>query len=696
MSPSDCSDIPRPESSRTGGGGQPPARSLIVALLIAVAVLVGWVQYPVLGVHSVWLDDESYVTKNPLVLNASWESAKRFLSEVQFPTTVAGYYQPLTMISLMLDSAAGGRADRLRPFHRTSLALHILNTMLIIVLLILLFGEPFTAAMIGLLFGVHPLTVEPLAWLSERKTLLAAFFVLGALIAYVRYAQTTVLDQGETRARARITRSRMSWYAATVVCYVLALVSKPTSTPLPILFLLLDYWPLRRLQPRAIVEKIPLFLLGLIAAAVTVLSQQSDVAVATVLYQQNGGTVPSAPSPQSILLALCHNIVFYPSKIFWPSHLLGYYLPPGPMSLANPTLWTGLIGTCILILVALVSLRWTPAVFAGWLFFLVALLPTTGVIQFTNTIASEKFAYLPSLGFLVILAWLLARCWSLGRGARHGIGSVQAAICVVVLVLAVAEAQATRRYLAIWQDDESHYSYVLSHSPQAWWLQYDFGDVLADQGRMEEAVSHYLAAEAGEPDDVDIVDIQQNLGNALFSLGRPDEAAVHYNKVLKLQPANVGVMTNLGLAYVQLGRSDEAIDMFRTVLRFNPTDVLANNELGRALAKQRDAEQAVAYYRAAVQSKPDFVEAHVNLADTLLAMGQLDEAIAQYRAALLLDPNDPAVHNNLAAALTERGLIDEAITHLRTALRLSPADQDVQANLREALARHGLSERETQ
>jgi protein O-mannosyl-transferase len=688
MPPNDCAEMRVAESNRTGGGRQPAPRRLVVGvLLIAVAIVVGWVYRPVLGASAIWVDDQQYVTDNPLVLNPSWGAVKQFLSEVQHPSTVMGYYQPLTMISLMLDSATGGGPDRLRPFHRTSLALHIINTTLVIVLLILLFEEPYTAAMVGLLFGVHPLTVEPVSWIADRKTLLATFFALGALIAYVKYTYARTLDAADASrqagARLHISSGR-SWYAGTAACYALALLSKPTSTPLPILFLLLDYWPLRRLDRGAVLEKIPFLVLGSIASAVTILSQQS-----TAIIQY-----PGSQSSSAILLAICYNVVFYLWKMVWPVHLFGFYLRPDPMSLQSPMLIAGVVGTLMLLLLSSISLLWTRALLTGWLFYLVALLPTMGVLRVATVIVAEKYAYLPSLGLMLVLAWLLARCWSVGRGAGTGGRPVQAAVCVVALALGAAEARATRRYLTIWHDSDALYGYVQTYSPRAWYLQSDFGDILAREGNNEEAAAHYLQAEADEKEAgvPPHAALQQDLGNALLLLGRTDEAIAHYKRALALEPADPGVMMNLGVALDQIGKSDEAIAMFRAVLRANPTDVDANDQLGRALAAQGNFEQAVAYYRAAVQLKPDFAEAHVNLADTLQAMGHFDEAIAQYRVALQLDPNDPGVHNNLAAALTEKGMIEEAITHLRTALRLNPALHDVQTNLSEALARRGLPE----
>ncbi len=677
----DAAEAQLTESDRTADG--PPSRLVIAVLLGAVALLVTWVHLPALSATTVWFDDEAYVTHNPKVLNPSWETAGQFLSEVQFPTSVAGYYQPLTMLSLMLDAAAGGRPDHVLPFHRTNLILHVLNTVLVVVLLIALFDEPFTAALVGLLFGVHPLTVEPVTWMGERKTLLAMSFALGALIAYVRYTQTA---NRTDRVRAG------SWYAAIAVCYLLALLSKPTSTPLPLLLLLLDFWPLRRLGWRAIGEKIPLLVLGLLSAGITLLSQQSDMAVGRFLYEHIYGMAPNdTQTTQEIILSVFHNIFFYPSAMLWPAHLLAFYLPPYPMSLANPLLVRGVIGACVLFLIAVVSLRWTRALFTGWLFFLVALLPATGIVRFTNTIASEKFAYLPSVGFLIVLGWALARCWSSGRTRAGAVSAAQVALGALLLLVVAAEAGATRRYAQIWHDDESLYGYVLSHSPQAWWVQADFADILADKDRMDEAVTHYLAAVEGEPDDVDIVDIQQNLGNALFSLGRASEAVPHYEKVLARQPTNTAIMNNLGLAFIDLGRLDDADAMFRKVLERNRDDPTANDGLARVMAEHGKPDQAVAHYRTAAEARPDAADAHVTLADALQTQGDFDAAIKEYRVALQLDPNNASIHNNLGAALTERGRFDEAVAEFRTALQLSPDLQEVQANLREAQARRAAA-----
>ena len=652
-------------------------RLLLGALLLAlVGAVVAWVDFPVLSGRATWLDDKAYVTRNPLVMSPSWTSVTRFVTEVGHPSTVSGYYQPLTMISLMLDRALGGAPDDWRPFHRTNLVLHVIDTMLIVVLLMLLFGEPVPAAMAGLLFGIHPLTVEPLAWIAERKTLLATGCALAALIAYVRYAQRRAAG-AEAAAAGRPVSVAAGWYLASVVAYALALLAKPTTTPLPILLLLLDYWPLRRPLRGAIAEKIPFFALGALGGLVTLVSQR------------NAGSIeyPVAGSPTDTVLTVCHNIIFYLGKMVWPANLQTFYLYPDPMSVQDPMVLAGVIGTGLLGLAVVLSVRWTRAVLSAALMFLIALFPTIGVVRVTSPIASEKYAYFPSLAIVILCAWLLARLWAHARRGPRGRRAMQALICAVVLGLASAEAAATRRYLRVWQDDETLYTHVLRHAPRAWWLQFDYADILAGQGRMDEALGHYLEAEAGDPTDVDV---QQHLGNTLMLLGRTDEAIIRYRKAVELQPDNDVHLYNLGFALAQRGDVDDAVAALQAALRLNPGNVSANNQLGVMLAQQGHYEQAIPYFRAALSARPDLVGARVNLADSLQAIGRLDDAIGEYQAALQLNPDDAAVHNNLGTVLLKRGLDEEAIAQFRTALRLRPGARGVEANLRAAVARRAL------
>ncbi|MFH0981537.1 MAG: hypothetical protein V2A79_08365, partial [Planctomycetota bacterium] len=441
-----------------------------------MAALVAAAHWPALSAKAFAFDDSQYLTENPLVQNPSWSAAWRFLREVLEPSTVNGYYQPLSMISLMLDHALGGRADYLRPFHQTSLILHVVNTTLVIGLLYLLFRQPWVAAVIGLLFGLHPLTVEPVVWVGERKTVLATCFALGLLIAYAVYAR------------------RLQWrfYGACLVLFALALMSKPTTILLPGLLLLLDYWPLRRLSRRSVLEKVPFLVLMVISAVITVVSQSRTATT----------TMPDEYPPFRIPLMLCHNIVFYLYKIVWPVNLTSHYPIPDPLALSDGMVLAGVIGTCILIPALLISWRWTRALLVGWLCFFVAIFPTMGVIGFTNVIASDKFAYLPSVGLMLTLAWYLSRLWDRRSGSARRSSLFRRAEpdlrrVVLVLVgagLALAEARATRHHLAHWRDTETLFASMIAHAPRAASLHWGQGYFLFDQGRYDEAVAEYSKA----------------------------------------------------------------------------------------------------------------------------------------------------------------------------------------------------------
>ncbi len=658
--------------------------SPLFALLILVACVVTWVHWPALSAKAISFDDNQYLVDNPLVQTPSRASAGRFLKEVLSPSTVGGYYQPLAMISLMLDDAMGGRPNNLRPFHRTSLALHVINTALVIVLLYMLFGDPWIAAMVGLLFGVHPLTVEPIPWVGERKTLLAAFFALLALIAYVRYVHCGLrTENGETKRgesnpqfAIRNPQSQFkAWYGLSVVCYVLALLSKPTSTPLPVLMLLLDYWPLRRLSRRTVVEKVPFFVIGLVSAVITFLSQQ----------EAGGVYYPGEKSPLRVPFILCHNIVFYLYKMVLPVKLSSHYPFPEPMTLSQPMILVGVIGTCILIPLLLISLRWTRVLLTGWLFFFVAIFPTLGVIGFTIAIASDKYAYLPSFGILMILAFLLGRVRSLPFfQARFWAPSL--VIIGLPVLLASLEAVGTRSYLADWQDSQKLYAHMLALAPDASLLRYNYGLVLVEQGRTEDAIAQYGLALVRNPK---YVEAHNNLGLALARQGRIDEAIVHYRKALELKPDQAGVYNNLGTALAAAGRNDEAVVAYQRVLALKSDYAEAYSNLGNVLAAQGRADEAIVHLRKAIELKPNETRVHYNLGNVFAVQGKADEAIQEYRKVLQLNPNYIEARNNLGNVLSARGRTDEAIAEYRRVLQLNPDSAEAHINLGAALAEQG-------
>ncbi len=641
-------------------------------LFATVAGVVVWAHWPALSAQAISFDDDQYLTRNPLVQNPGWASARRFFAEILTPSTVEGYYQPLSMISLMLDDALGGRPDNLRPFHRTSLALHAINTLLIIVLLYLLFGRPWIAAMVGLLFGVHPLTVESVAWIADRKTVLTSFFALLALIAYVRYVHINLQSEIGNRKWRTVTS-----YCVCIGCYLLALLSKPTSTPLPVCMLLLDYWPLRRLNRRTIIEKVPFFLIGLVSAIITFISQKNT----SIVYD------PGEHSRLRIPLILGHNIVFYLYKMFFPIRLSSHYPFPEPFSPTQPMVLAGIIGSVVLIAALLISWRWTRACLIGWLFFFVAILPTMGGIGFTNVIAADRYAYLPSFGVLMVLAWILDRSWS--GGAPNKTRTNQVIICAVVLILSVSEVRATRQYLGVWQNTEKLYRHMLSLTPRVGLLYNNLGNAFFDRGKTDEAIANYRQALQLQPD---LVQAYNNLGFSLARQGKNEDAIVYYRQALQLNPDLADVHNNLGFALARRGDTEGAIVEYNRAVQLKPNNVEAHYNLAQAYVAQGKTEQAIAQYRQVVQLKPDHAPAHYNLGNALAQQGRTGEAIVHYRQVLRLTPDDTDAHNNLGIALIRQGQTEEAIVHYSRALQLKPDQARVHNNLGIALIRQGRTE----
>ena len=651
--PSESGDTPDGDSRRR------PSRELAFLILV-VAVLVVWVHWPALSGRTLFFDDAQYLTENPVVQNPSWASAKRFLTEVSHPSTVRGYYQPLAMISLMVDVAMGGDPDHLAPFHRTSLALHVANTALVIVLIYMVFGQPWVAALLGLLFGLHPMTVEPVTWVSERKTTLSAFFALLSLVCFIRHAR----------------RPAWRWYAGCAAAYVLALMAKPTATTLPVALLLMDYWPLRRLSVRSALEKIPLFAITAVSAVVTVISQGRAASVQMPSQFDTAARIP---------LTLCHNVVFYLRKIVWPTDMSAFYPVPDPMALSEPMVLAGVIGTCLLTPALLISWRWTRAVLTGWLIYFVLIFPTLGLIGFTQMIAADKYAYLPAFGLLLILAWALMPLWRRVFGEAL-ISGGQAGIVAVVLLLAALEVSATRGYLAHWRDKEALFRHMLSLTPRQPALHVGLGNALADQDRLDEAIRHFMQALRLEPHGSVP---RNNLAAALAKQGKTAAAIKHYRLALRLDPNSAQTHYNLGALLVTQGELAPAVEHLSETLRLQPDLAKAHYNLALALSKQGKLDEAVQHHTECLRQIPDFAPGHNNLAIVLIRQGRVDQAVEHLRQAVRFDPGLAHAHRNLALALTQAGKLDEAAEACRQWIRVLPGSAEAHYRLGAVLHRQG-------
>jgi len=493
----------------------------------------------------------------------------------------------------------------------------VVNAVLVAVFICLLFGNPWVGGLTGVLFGLHPLTVEPVPWLGERKTLLAAFFALASLSLYLLYVQW---------------RSRVL-YATSLATFVLSLLAKPTTTPLPILLLLLDGWPLNRLSWRSLAEKGPFLVVAAVSAAVTFVSQ-SRAAIAVVM--------PQDYSPYQAPLTVCHNIVFYLRKMVWPTGLTPYYPFPEPMDLSQPAVLAGVVGTGLLIAGLLLSLRWTRALLVGWLFFFVGIAPTLNVIAFTRVIASDKYVYLPGLGMLMLIAWGMVRLWKAGGARWAKVG--RPGLIGLVLLLAVLEADATRAQLHIWQDTESLYRHMLTYAPQVDTLHDFLGQQLYRRGCVAEALEHYTQALRLNPKNPSP---HNNIGVVLAEQGKFAEARQYFAEAVRLKPDYANGFSNLGRALAGLGQLEQARQSYEHALELDPNCYDAHQGLGILLATQGDLKQAEIHFRRAIALKPDYLEAHIGLGRILWARGRTEQARQSFEEALRIRPEDPRARADL-------------------------------------------------
>lgn len=610
-----------PESGRDGSAAHARAvrrsgshrRWALPAAVVLVGALVGATHWPVLHARALSLDDAAFVTQNPLVSAPGWPSVRRFFVEVLRPSTVSGYYLPISMTSLMVDYAMGGRAEDPYVFHRTSLFLHVLNAALILLLLYRLFGSVVPAAIAALLFGLHPLTVEPVAWIGERKTLLATLFALGCLLCYVELAR------GKGRA----------WLTASLALYLLALLSKPTVTTLPVLLLVLDYWPLRRSGARAVYSKWPFVALSLASAIVTFISHQRTAGLVSPDFAR-------WPVHAGYLLA------FYLGKILWPQNLSCAYPQPEPFALANPVVLLSVVAVILLTILLVAVRRRAPEPLAGWSFFVIAIAPTLGLIQYSWVIASDKYVYFPAIGLLMAIA---AATSALLQSPRFSPATRTAILLLVGLMLA-GEAHGVRATLRNWADSMTLYRQMEKTAPDSYVVQAQLGVLLEKRAEHREAIAHLRRAIALMPG---YGEAHYNLGITLAGQGQLEEAIEHLRIADRLIPDDPATIYNLGQALGLAGRLDEAAEQFGRAVRLNPHDVRALDALGGALVMQGRPGEAVERFRAALSAAPDDPNLHYRYSMALLVRGgSAGEAAGHLREAIRLNPDWPQPLNALA------------------------------------------------
>jgi tetratricopeptide (TPR) repeat protein len=643
------------------------SRPLIIGTALAAVTLA--LYWPIAAHDFVNYDDPDYVTANPHVQTGlNWENVLW-----AFTTGHASNWHPLTWLSHMLDAQLFGQWPG--GHHVVSLVFHAANTLFLLLFLNCLTGRLWRSAMVAALFAWHPLHVESVAWVSERKDVLSMFFALLSLWAYAKYAATTskAYPAATSPQTSHAPRFANSAYWLALALFALGLMSKPMLVTLPCLMLLLDFWPLARwhgsenqpatLWRRLVLEKAPFFLLAV------------GSGVVTFLVQQKGGAVSTSIS----LAARAGNAVVsyarYLGKTFWPDDLSVLYPHPGHWPMAS------VIGSIILVLMisglAFVLRRRRPWWFVGWFWFLGTLVPVIGLVQVGIQSMADRYTYLPHIGLFIALVWGLCE-WLAERPGR-----IQA-LALATAVSLVACALFTLRQVRFWHDSETLFRQAVQVTASNYLAFNNLGFYLSARGKVDEAMRCYEQSLKINPFYEDALN---NLGHALAGRKRYADAITFYQRALRVRPDHVEVHNNLGNALSDTGQTDEAIGHYRFVLERLPDHADAHNNLGIALAMKGQLAEAVPHFRAAIRLKPGYASAHSNLGNALAVQRQLDAAAGEYREALRLNPADAQAHNNLGNVLAEQGDLDEAVRHYNEALRLNADNPEAHFNLAQALVR---------
>lgn len=625
-----------------------PAGRNVLALAVAVATLLLFAR--TWGHDFVNYDDPDYVTANPHVqagLTAKgiqWAFFSRDIS----------YWHPLTWLSHMADrqvfgSWAGGH-------HLTSTLWHAANAALAFLVLRRLTGSLWPSLLAAAVFAWHPLRVESVAWVAERKDVLSGFWWLSCLWLYHEYA----------RRRADGTVGARRWYAASALAFAAGLMSKPMVVTLPVVLLLLDYWPLGRWPRegagRLVLEKLPFLALSLAVSVLTVVAQHGVGTLSTVL-------------PLDARLAnaaVCS--LRYLGKLLFPSQLAVLYPHPGFWPSATIA---AAVGTLIVLTGLALWQRWRrPWVLVGWGWFVVTLLPVSGIVQVGIQAMADRYTYLPLLGIELAVIWTAREVF-----ARRQTAAVALAVAGLAALMVL-----TWRQLAVWRNSLVLFDRAVAVTERNYLAHNNRGLALFESGRVEEAIADYRRSLAINPA---YPDANNNLGHALAQQGRPAEAMPYYRAALQAKPDHLEVLNNLANALSDLANLEEAVPLYRQVLERDPRHVNALNGYGVALAMQGQLAEAVAQFDEVLRLEPDNVSAHSNRGNACAMLGRTDEAIAHYRRALALAGDDARTHYNLGNVLGTRGDVAGAVAQYRRAVELQPVNPDAHASLGLALAKSG-------
>lgn len=633
----------------------------IVCVLLVSAIIAVYAQS--VAYDFITVDDSLYVTNNGHVKEGFTRQSVCWA----FTGTGAGNWHPLTWISLMVDH----RISDLNPssYHRTNIALHVLNTLLLLLVFRRLTGSLWRSSFVAALFALHPLHVESVAWISERKDVLSTLCWLSGIWIYISYVR----------------RQSAARYAALAGVFVLGIMAKPMLVSFPVTLLLLDIWPLRRLSPgtnrpatvtKLVLEKTPLFAITIASCFVTLWAQRTGGAIAG--FEQ----LPFSFRLSNAMVSY----MAYLAKFVWPFHLALFY--PHPANTLE--VWKILASLIALAGVTGYSIRAAgkrPYLTFGWLWYLITPVPVIGIVQVGSQALADRYTYVPFLGIFVLIAWGVPDLMGRVFGAAGETGSRPAvALGTTACMVLMALATLSYKQVQYWKDDIAAWTHAVAVTPPNAFAEYNLARALDTKHRDHEAIAHYQEAVRMDPNRSEAFN---NLGIVLMNEGRYEEAKSALESALRVKPNYAKALCNLGVLLCKMKHYDEGFKRYDEAIRSDPEAAESRGKFassicdyGIDLAGHGDLTGAAGQFARALDIDPYSAMAHYDLGVTYAVLKKLDLAQREYEKAIDADSNCVQAHNNLGVLLGEQGKFDEAIMHFKAALSIKPDLKSAGDNLK--------------
>jgi len=621
-----------------------PVRSQLFIISLGLLLLTIALYWRVGTFSFVNYDDTDYVTENPWVHEGlRWEIVRW-----AFTTNFANNWHPLTWISHMADYQFFGR--NAGAHHLVNLAFHLSNTVLLFLVLHRATKALWKCAFVAALFALHPLHIQSVAWVAERKDVLSTFFWLLTMGAYFLYAE----------------KMRLRWYFLALFFMACGVLSKPMVVTLPCVLLLLDFWPLRRLwSRRLLLEKIPFLALSILSSVTTYIAQRQHAVMGL--------------DEMTLSSRLQNTVVAYMAyiyKMFWPVQLAIFY--------PHPTNWPVWMIAGSLVVLAGISwlmlrtFRRYPYMLTGWLWYLGTLVPVIGLMQVGSQAYADRYAYVPLIGLFIMLAWGVPDLFEKAKLSPElppALGAFSVALCVF----------ASGLQLSYWKNSYSLFERTLAITEDNYIVEVNLGATFADDNHPDEAIAHYRRALKMRPaEENSMADL--NYALALVKKGDLEGAVPRFELALKLDPHSLKARVNLAETLTKLGQPAKALKHLHIASLLAPDLPNVHYLYGTALMNAGRNNEAEYQLRQCVQLDPSFVLAHDNLGVLLVNENRIGEALYELDAALHLEPWHFNTQYNFAATLAKTGRTREAIVHYREALRLRPDSLPALYNLASILA----------